>query len=103
MTTILPTTPRIIEVGDVTAGIVVPEQNGTVRFFSAGREFDGRDRHSFRRIDLAMKAVSELLERKSRTGRSAEARRDGTLSRPASGSGAQEHSLGRATRAGAAA
>ena len=52
---------------------------------------------------VAMKAVRELLKRKARTGRSAKARRDGTLSRPASGSGAQEHSLGRATRAGAAA
>ena len=103
MTIIRPTSPRIIEIGDVTAGIVVPEQDGTVRFFSAGREFDGLDRHSFRRIDLAMKAMRELLERKSRAGRSAKARPDGTLSRPAFGSEAQEHSSSRAATAGAAA
>ena len=103
MTTIAPTSPRVIEIGDVAAGIVVPEQDGTVRFFSAGREFDGLDRRSFRRIDLALAAVREFLERKAPTGRSAEARGHRTLGSPALGPGAQERLSAIAVTAGAAA
>src|SRR3712207_5998525 len=64
MTTLLPRIARVIEIGDVTAGIVVPEGDGTVRFFSAQRQFDRLDRRLFRQIDLVTKAVRELLHSK---------------------------------------
>ena len=37
-----PALARVIEVGEVAAGIAVPEDRG-VRFFSASRDFDGLD------------------------------------------------------------
>lgn len=48
--------PRVIEVGEVTAGIAVPERGG-VRFFSSGRDFDPLDGLVFRSVEQAAKAA----------------------------------------------
>ena len=54
-----PALARVIEVGEVAAGIAVPEDRG-VRFFSASRDFDGLDGMLFRSPEQAARAVREL-------------------------------------------
>lgn len=54
-----PALARVIEVGEVAAGIAVPEDRG-VRFFSASRDFDGLDGRVFRNSEQAARAVREL-------------------------------------------
>lgn len=49
---------RVIEVGELTAGIVVPERGG-VRFFSSERRFDGLDGTLFRSLEQAARAARE--------------------------------------------
>ncbi|SDN79295.1 hypothetical protein SAMN05216360_111109 [Methylobacterium phyllostachyos] len=48
--------PRVIEIGEVTAGIAVPEGRG-VRFFSSARDFDGLDGAVFRTAEQAARAA----------------------------------------------
>ena len=47
---------RVIEVGEITAGIAVPEGRG-VRFFSSARDFDGLDGAVFRTAEQATRAA----------------------------------------------
>ncbi|MET0368328.1 MAG: hypothetical protein ABW058_09185 [Methylobacterium sp.] len=54
-----PALARVIEVGEVAAGIAVPEDRG-VRFFSASRDFDGLDGMLFRSPEQAARAVRDL-------------------------------------------
>jgi hypothetical protein len=69
------TTARVIEVGDLTAGILVPDRTGRFRFFSSHRAFDRLEGRSFASIAQASRAAQSLLARK---GRSTERRmRDG--------------------------
>ena len=49
---------RVIEIGDLTAGIAVPERGG-VRFFSSEPRFDGLDGTLFRTIEQAARAARE--------------------------------------------
>ena len=49
---------RVIEIGEVTAGIAVPERGG-VRFFSSERRFDGLDGTLFRTVEQAARAARE--------------------------------------------
>lgn len=49
---------RVIEVGEVTAGIAVPEPRG-VRFFSSQRTFDPLDGTLFRSVEQAARAARE--------------------------------------------
>ncbi len=53
-----PALARVIEVGEVAAGIAVPEDRG-VRFFSASRDYDGLDGMLFRSPEQAARAVRE--------------------------------------------
>ncbi|MCJ2136542.1 hypothetical protein MKK69_21235 [Methylobacterium sp. J-026] len=48
--------PRVIEIGEITAGIAVPEGRG-VRFFSSARDFDGLDGALFRTAEQAARAA----------------------------------------------
>ena len=62
---------HVIEVGDITAGIVVLERGG-FRFFASDRPFHGLDGALFRTIDHATRAARERLSpRKTPTRRSA--------------------------------
>lgn len=54
-----PALARVIEIGEVAAGIAVPEDQG-VRFFSASRDFDGLDGTLFRSSEQAARAVRAL-------------------------------------------
>lgn len=54
-----PALARVIEIGEVAAGIAVPEDRG-VRFFSASRDFDGLDGMLFRSPEQAARAVRDL-------------------------------------------
>lgn len=54
-----PALARVIEVGEVAAGIAVPEDRG-VRFFSASRDYDGLDGMLFRSPEQAARAVREI-------------------------------------------
>ena len=47
---------RVIEVGEITAGIAVPEHGG-VRFFSSERSFDTLDGTLFRSVEQAARAA----------------------------------------------
>ncbi len=47
---------RVIEVGEVTAGIAVPERGG-VRFFSSERSFDRLDGTFYRSVEQAARAA----------------------------------------------
>lgn len=47
---------RVIEVGEVTAGIAVPERGG-VRFFSSERSFDSLDGTFYRSVEQAARAA----------------------------------------------
>ncbi|ACB81642.1 MULTISPECIES: hypothetical protein [Methylorubrum] len=49
---------RVIEIGEITAGIAVPERGG-VRFFSSERRFDGLDGTLFRTVEQAARAARE--------------------------------------------
>ena len=55
---------RVIEIGEVTAGIAVPEGRG-VRFFSSARDFDGLDGAVFRTAEQAARAARERLRARS--------------------------------------
>lgn len=57
---------RVIEVGEVTAGIAVPEP-GSVRFFSSERDFDVLDGAVFRSVEQAAKAVRDRFRHVART------------------------------------
>jgi len=58
--------PRVIEIGEVTAGIVVPEGRG-VRFFSSSRDFDGLDGTVFRNTEQAARAARERIAARARS------------------------------------
>ncbi|KAB1073516.1 hypothetical protein F6X51_11605 [Methylobacterium planeticum] len=58
-------TARIIEIGEVTAGIAVPEPGG-VRFFSSSRDFDPLDGAVFRSVEQAAKAARERVRQRTR-------------------------------------
>lgn len=60
-----PALARVIEIGEVAAGIAVPEDQG-VRFFSASRDFDGLDGTLFRSSEQAARAVRALKRPGSR-------------------------------------
>lgn len=49
---------RVIEIGEVTAGIAVPEAGG-VRFFAASRDFIALDGTVYRSVEQAAKAARE--------------------------------------------
>ena len=70
--------PRVIEIGEVTAGIAVPEGRG-VRFFSSSRDFDGLDGAVFRNAEQAARAARERAAARAhanaRGGQAAEIRR----------------------------
>ncbi|WP_244498893.1 hypothetical protein [Methylobacterium sp. GXS13] len=70
--------PRVIEIGEVTAGIAVPEGRG-VRFFSSSRDFDGLDGAVFRNAEQAARAARERVAARTRAAarhdRGAELRR----------------------------
>ena len=57
--------PRVIEIGDVTAGIAVPERGG-VRFFSSERDFDPLDGLVFASVEKAAKAARDRFAARSR-------------------------------------
>ncbi len=52
----------MIEIGEITAGIAVPEGRG-VRFFSSARDFDGLDGAVFRTAEQAARAARAAGER----------------------------------------
>lgn len=54
----VPQQARVIEIGEVTAGIAVPEPGG-VRFFSSERDFDPLDGTVFRSVEQAAKAARD--------------------------------------------
>lgn len=60
-----PAPPRIIEIGEVTAGIVVPEPGG-VRFFSSSRDFAPLDGTVFRSVEQAARAARDRFRNQSR-------------------------------------
>lgn len=60
-------TARVIEVGETTAGIAVPEHGG-VRFYSSERSFDTLDGTLFRSFEQATRAARERA--RPTTGRS---------------------------------
>ena len=51
---------RVLEIGEVTAGIAVPEGRG-VRFFSSARDFDGLDGAVLRTAEQAARAARERI------------------------------------------
>lgn len=57
---------RIIEIGEVTAGIAVPERGG-VRFFSSQRDFDRLDGTVFASVEQAARAARERFRARSGT------------------------------------
>ncbi len=57
---------RVIEIGEITAGIAVPEGRG-VRFFSSARDFDGLDGTVFRTAEQAARAARARVSTRSRT------------------------------------
>ncbi|WP_292513254.1 hypothetical protein [Methylobacterium sp.] len=62
-----PVPTRVIEVGEVTAGIAVPESRG-VRFFSSRRDFDPLDGTVFVSVEQAAKAVRAHFRERTRPG-----------------------------------
>ena len=60
---------HVIEVGDITAGIVVFEQDG-VRFFASERPFHPLDYALFRTVDQATRAARERLRPSKKPRRS---------------------------------
>ncbi|MER2267769.1 hypothetical protein ABS774_22110, partial [Methylobacterium oxalidis] len=65
---------RIIEVGELTAGIAVPEHGG-VRFFSSSRDFDALDGTVFRSVEQAARAARERARHAAHRPRHEAARR----------------------------
>lgn len=59
--------PRVIEIGEITAGIAVPEGRG-VRFFSSARDFDGLDGALFRTAEQATRAARERVRARVHAG-----------------------------------
>lgn len=55
-------TARVIEIGNMTAGIAVPEEGG-YRFFSAQPPFDALDGRRFRSLKLIASAAHERWQR----------------------------------------
>lgn len=53
-------TARVVEVGEITAGIAVPEHGG-VRFYSSTRVFDALDGQLFRSFEQANRAARERV------------------------------------------
>lgn len=60
-----PAPARVIEIGEVTAGIAVPEPSG-VRFFSSQRDFDPLDGTVFRSVEQAAKAARDRFQAATR-------------------------------------
>ena len=60
-----PAPPRIIEIGEVTAGIAVPEAGG-VRFFSSSRDFAPLDGTVFRSVEQAARAARDRFHGRTR-------------------------------------
>jgi hypothetical protein len=58
---------HVIEVGEITAGIVVLEQGG-FRFFASERPFQPLEGALFRTIDQAARAARERLRRRKTPG-----------------------------------
>jgi hypothetical protein len=56
---------RVIEIGEITAGIAVPEGRG-VRFFSSARDFDGLDGAVFRTAEQAARAARQRVSARLR-------------------------------------
>ncbi|MGH1587792.1 hypothetical protein ACRBEV_04860 [Methylobacterium phyllosphaerae] len=56
---------RVIEIGEITAGIAVPEGRG-VRFFSSARDFDGLDGVVFRTAEQAARAARARMTAQTR-------------------------------------
>ena len=70
-----PAPTRIIEIGEITAGIAVPERGG-VRFFSSQRDFDLLDGTVFGSVEQAARAARERFRTRSGSrGRSSEGQR----------------------------
>ena len=65
---------RVIEVGEVTAGIAVPDGR-RVRFFSSSRDFDGLDGAVFGSAEQAARAARERIRALARLGIRPPARR----------------------------
>ncbi|MBB3900810.1 hypothetical protein GGR33_000290 [Methylobacterium brachythecii] len=61
-------TARVIEVGETTAGIAVPEHGG-VRFYSSERGFDTLDGTLFRSFEQATRAARERSRPGARSAR----------------------------------
>lgn len=59
--------PRVIEIGEITAGIAVPEGRG-VRFFSSARDFDGLDGTLFRTAEQATRAARDRVRARAHAG-----------------------------------
>ena len=59
--------PRIIEVGEIAAGITVPEGRG-VRFFSSTRDFDSLDGVVFGSTEQAARAARDRFRARTRPG-----------------------------------
>ncbi|MWV25029.1 hypothetical protein FVE89_24240 [Methylobacterium sp. 2A] len=59
--------PRVIEIGEITAGIAVPEGRG-VRFFSSARDFDGLDGTLFRTAEQATRAARARVRARAHAG-----------------------------------
>ena len=57
---------RVIEIGEITAGIAVPEGRG-VRFFSSARDFDGLDGAVFRTAEQAARAARARVMSRTRS------------------------------------
>ncbi|AWN44473.1 hypothetical protein DK389_09975 [Methylobacterium durans] len=64
----------MIEIGEQTAGIAVPEHGG-VRFFSSSRDFDALDGTVFRSVEQAARAARERARRGAHRPRHEAARR----------------------------
>ena len=62
-----PAPTRIIEIGEIAAGIAVPELGG-VRFFSSDRDFDSLDGTVFRSTEQAVRAARALTRLPKRSG-----------------------------------
>lgn len=58
---------RVIEIEDLTAGIVLPHAPGHFRFFSSNRLFDRLERKSFRTAKEAVAAAHALFARNRRS------------------------------------
>lgn len=61
----VPAPSRIIEIGEIAAGITVPEGRG-VRFFSSARAFDSLDGVVFASTEQAARAARERFRARAR-------------------------------------